>query len=404
MILPVAGMAAEAKDLKSTMARGQPRELGWLSSRALGEGAPRVAQRESRNQGEGMTTNVVVATYHGVVLGCDSLSSMVERAYFPFRSPNAVARNPDGTPMRDAQGRPLVALSDENFIQTPTTVVGGVQKMFVLYQDKDTDNVERSVAATTAGLGTLNGVVIAELAERFRRKCFADQKDYSSAEQVVNDFIDYLRPLWQQEVGYDPTKGDDFYLTEDLMFLVSGYCPDDEYIKVYEVSIAAPPSGKATEQFANAPHCSAAWAGQTSSIESLIMGSNYNARWPVHQAFSKALEVQRDTLVASVIEQLKANGVDVPEGIQLDVRAELPTGLPWNAGAPQFNWQNLPVQSAVDLVSTLVNAESAIQKFAMGIPTVGGRTRLGLMRRGIPFAFLNEPEIIHQHVGYNHDA
>ncbi len=351
-----------------------------------------------------MTTNVVVATYHGVVLGCDSLSSIVERAYFPFRSPNAIARNPDGTPLRDAAGRALVALDDENFVQTATNVVGGVQKMFVLYQDKDTVDVERSVAATTAGLGTLNGVVIAELADRFRRKCFADGKVYSQAAQVVDDFIDYLRPLWEQEVRYDPARGDDFYTTDDLMFLISGYCPEDEYIKVFRVHIAAAPRGQATEQFSDFPHCSACWEGQTSSIAALINGSNVESRIPVVRAVAKALEVQRDTLVASVIDQLKAQGVQIPEGIQLDLQAELPAQLPWQEGAPIINWENLPVQSAVDLVSTLVNAESAIQKFRMGVPTVGGRTRLGLMRRGTPFAFLNEPEIVHQHVGYNHDA
>lgn len=351
-----------------------------------------------------MTTNVVVATYHGVVLGCDSLSSIVERAYFPFRSPNAIARNPDGTPLRDAAGRPLVVLNDDNFVQTPTNVVGGVQKMFVLYEDKETVDVERSVAATTAGRGTLNGVVIAELAERFRRKCFADGRVFSRAAEVVDDFIDYLRPLWEQEVGYDAARGDDFYTTEDLMFLVSGYCPDDDYIKVYRVSIAAAPRGQSTEQFPESPHCSACWEGQTSSIASLINGSNVESRMPVVRAVAKALEVQRDTLVASVIEQLKAQGIQIPDDIQLDVQAELPSQLPWLDGAPIINWENLPVQSAVDLVSTLVNAESAIQKFKMGIPTVGGRTRLGLMRRGTPFAFLNEPEIVHQHVGYNHDA
>jgi len=276
--------------------------------------------------------------------------------------------------------------------------------MFVLYQDRDPIDVERSVAATTAGMGTLNGVVIADLADRFRRKCFVEQKVYATVNQVVNDFIDYLRPLWEQEVRYDPARGESFYRSEDVQFLISGYCPDDQYIKAFEVSIAAGTNGSATELFPEAPHCSAAWAGQTSSIEALINGSSFNSRWPVHQAVTAAMEAQRDSLVTSLIDQLRAQGIQIPEDVQLDVDAILPSDLPWNAGAPAISWANLPVQSAVDLVSTLVNAESAIQKFAMGIPTVGGRTRVGLMRRGIPFAFLNEPEIVHDHVGYNQDA
>lgn len=351
-----------------------------------------------------MTTNVVVATYHGVVLGCDSLSSIVERAYFPFRAPDALARDEQGELIRDPQGRPLIIFDDRNLQMTPTNIMGGVRKMFILYQDKDSSDIERSIAATTAGLGTLNGVVISDLADRFRRRCFADGRVYETAEQVVNDFIDYLRPLWEQQVQFDAEKGEGYYRQDDLQFIVSGYGPGDDYIKVFRVSIASGESGEVTELFPDAPHCSAAWGGQTSSIEALINGSSFNAMFPIHQAVTAAMERQRSTLVTSVLEQLREQGVPIPEQAQLDITVELPEDLPWGQGGPQFSWANLPVQSAVDLVSTLVNAESAIQKFAMGIPTVGGRTRVGLMQRGMPFAFLNEPEIVHQHVGYNHDA
>lgn len=348
-----------------------------------------------------MTVNVVVATYHGVVLGCDSLSSIVERAYFPFRTPDALARDEDGNLMRDRQGRLLLAFSDENLQETPTNIMGGVQKMFLLYEDSDANDIECSIAATTSGLGTLNGVVIAELAERFRRKVALLCPDKTRAENVVNAFIDFLRPQWEQQVNYESTDEAAREYLSDLQFLISGYGSNDEYIKVYRVSISR---REAQEMFPNTPHCSAAWAGQSNTIASLVNGVHPSTQWAVGRTIADALQSQRESVVRSVLEQLRAQEVEIPEPFEATIEEQLPGNLPWNEGAPLIDWANLPVQSAVDLASTLVNAESAIQKFAMGIPMVGGRTRIGLMRRGAPFAFLNEPQIIHEHVGYNHDA
>lgn len=348
-----------------------------------------------------MTTNVVVATYHGVVLGCDSLSSIVERAYFPFRTPDALARDADGNPMFDAQGRPLLVYSDANFVLTPTNIMGGVQKMFVLFESGEQDDIECSVAAITSGLGTLNGVVIAELAAKFRRSAKGGNKAYQTAAEVVQDFVAFVRPLWEQQTGFVAVDEAMRPMLDDLQFLACGYGPGDEYTKVFRISVS---EESMPELFFKAPHCSAAWAGQSNAISSLINGVSPDTRWILGRSVVSALDTQRQSIVAEVLEQLRQQGVEIPEPFEAQINAQVPGDLPWLEGAPAMDWANLPVQSAVDLVSTLVNAESAIQKFAMGIPTVGGRTRIGLMRRGMPFAFLNEPEITHHHVGYNHDA
>ena len=156
--------------------------------------------------------------------------------------------------------------------------------------------------------------------------------------------------------------------------------------------------------FPNPPHCSAAWAGQSNAIASLINGVHPTAKLAIERRVADGLSSQREAIVRSVLDQLRASNVDIPDPFEAVFEEDLPGRLPWEEGIPDIDWANLPVQSAVDLASTLVNAESAIQKFAMGIPMVGGRTRIGLMRRGFPFTFLNEPQIVHEHVGYGHDA
>lgn len=347
-----------------------------------------------------MTINVVVSTYHGVVLGCDSLSSIVERAYFPFRSNASPALDADGNMIRDADGNLVIPFREDQLVSTATNIMGGVQKMFLLHESRDPESVDCSVAAITSGLGALNGVVIAELGQRFRKSCAQREEPYRSAEDVVDDFLAFVRPLWEIQVGYAAAPEESRRWLNDLNFLIAGYGPDDEYIKVFRVSVS---QESIVETFPDAPHCSAAWAGQSDSVASLINGQSAMTIRQVSKSIVEALTAQRKSIVESMLQQLRAQGVAVPEPFEAELEEIIPPALPWNAGGPAIDWPNLPVQSAVDLVSTLVNAESGIQKFAMGIPGVGGRTRIGLMRRGIAFAPLNEPDIIHSNIGYNHD-
>ena len=347
-----------------------------------------------------MTINVVVATYHAVVLGCDSLSSIVERAYFPFRGDASPARDAQGQFLRDVEGNLVIPYKGDQLVNTATNIVGGVQKMFLLHESHDPENVDCSIAAMTSGLGTLNGLVIAEIAHRFKKRCAQNEQNYSTALAVVQEFVEFVRPLWEAHVSFNETEENIREWLEDLNFLVAGYGPDDDYIKVFRVSVS---NRTTVETFPDAPHCSAAWAGQSDSVASLVNGKSPLIVRQVSKAIVEALAAQRQSIVESVLRQLREQGVQVPDPFEAEVQEVIPPTLPWNAGGPEIDWANLPVQSAVDLVSTLVNAESGIQKFSMGIPMVGGRTRIGLMRRGVPFAFLNEPNIIHNNVGYDHD-
>lgn len=347
-----------------------------------------------------MTINVVVSTFHGVVLGCDSLSSIVERAFFPFRRGASPARDADGNMIRDADGNLVIPYREDQLVSTATNIMGGVQKMFLLYESSDPENVESSVAAMTSGLGTLTGIVIAELGQRFRKQCVQRGTEFRSAHAVVSAFLEYVRPLWEAEVDFNGTAEESRKWLGDLNFLVAGYGPDDTYIKVFRASVLRE---SVVETFPDPPHCSAAWAGQSESVASLINGQSALTIRQVSKAIVEALSAQRASIIESVLERLRAQGVAVPEPFEAEIEEVIPPALPWNGGGPEIDWANLPVQSAVDLVSTLVNAESGIQKFAMGIPGVGGRTRIGLMRRGTPFTFLNEPDIIHSNIGYNHD-
>ncbi|MGH8077998.1 MAG: hypothetical protein ACREPE_11830, partial [Lysobacter sp.] len=249
----------------------------------------RVHEQDRPRGGHSNAINVVVATFHAVVLGCDSLSSMVEPAFFPFRGGSSLAMGADGEPMKDAEGYFLVPYRPDQVVQTATNIMGGVQKMFLLCEDRDGENVDCSVAALTSGLGTLSGLTIAEVARRSRRQSLLLGHP-ARALDVCAAFLEFVRPRWEAQVGFQ--EGVEQAWLPDLRFLIAGYGPDDTYINVFRIDVA---TNSCEEQFSDEPHCSAAWDGQASSVARMINGYDASLRQQVSRGILEALRSQRES-------------------------------------------------------------------------------------------------------------
>lgn len=344
--------------------------------------------------GAQLTINVAIATYDAIVLGCDSLSSVVERAIFPFRENSAFALDANGNQIRDADGNLVVALRQDQLAYTATSVMGGVRKMFVLYEDAN-GQCDCSVAAVTSGMATIDGVTIAEHANRYRLALMRDKVRFGTVEEAAAHFLAHVRVLWENEyvrLGYThPSQA-------ALHFLVAGYCGEDARFKIFRISVE---ENQSKDQLAHEPFTGAAWDGQSNFAARLLMGVDPNLQDQVNRGIVDALRAQRESLLKSFTEAIAAAGI---ADLELELNETLPAAPPWSSAIAPIDWGNMPVQTAVELVSALVNTESGMQKFVQGIPVVGGRTRIGLLRRNTPFAMLNEPALTHAHTGYQTDA
>jgi hypothetical protein len=107
------------------------------------------------------------------------------------------------------------------------------------------------------------------------------------------------------------------------------------------------------------------------------------------------------TLPESVLEKL---GASLPEDVDTSLPEAPSLEFPWEAYQFGMDFRNFPLQASVDLVSFLVNLQGGRAKFVDGVPTVGGRTRIGLITPHEGFRMLNEPEIVHRNLGFGHDA
>lgn len=337
-----------------------------------------------------MTINIALETNNCIILGCDSYSSVTEYAYFPFRSNSDYARDGNGEIIRDANGSFLVPCA--NLVAMPTSVMGGAKKMFCIYEDE-----ESCVAAVTSGLATINGITISEHARRFYTKNKDNKTKYSSTLDVAHSFQAHMLSEWRLQFGAEPDGSRSELL---LDFIIAGYCKNDAHGAVYKIGLH---DNLLQPTFSCNPPSGITWAGQANYIERLLRGHDATLHEAINKSYISSLENQRKETIARINQTLKDNNFTLPEAISIQVDEDKPMQLPWDAGYADIDYGNMPTQYAIDLVEMLVNTQSGMQRFARGIPTVGGRTHIGVLTRGEPFRLLNPPELQHRHTGYGDD-
>ncbi len=334
---------------------------------------------------------MAIATFDAIVLGCDSLSSRTTQAVLPFTNGAGFAMDADGKEMVDAYGNKVVSTAH---LQTVVTdVFTGARKMFLLYEDDDC-----TVAAVTAGLAVLNGLTIAGTVARFRREAAA-QQSFRTVEEVVKAFKEYVRSEWEHFVKLDSIPSERVPYLPDLQFIIGGYSLDEISGAVYKVSIR---NNSAEAQFGWETKSGACFAGQADYVERLLTGVDSRFFDTLCQRADEQILSARRAGANEVLKQLETAKVAVPEGMQVELPEAWFDPGPFDSYA-QIDFANLPTQYAVELVELLVNLQSGMQRFQMGVATVGGRSHVGVIRRGEKFRMLNEPDLVHSHTGYNHD-
>lgn len=339
-----------------------------------------------------MTINIAIATFDAIVLGCDSLSSQVEQAIFPLRPNVGFARDADGNELFDAMGNRVV--STAHLQPLVTNVFGGAQKMFCLYEDDET-----SVAAVTAGMATLCGVTIAGIAARFRKTCALEKRQFTSVRGVADAFLAHVRASWEEEVGFDETPEEQMPYLGDVQFIVGGYGMDDAKSQVFKLYVK---TSTLEEQFNWETRSGTCFGGQSNFVERLLVGVDGQLAQTIEMVMRAQSEAHAQDVTQNLLDQLTGEGVIIPEGFRFQI-PEMPVNLPWFDQVASIDFGNLPTQYAVDLVEPLVNLQSGMQRFANGVATVGGRTHVGVLKRGEKFTMLNEPKLVHNHTGYSHD-
>ncbi len=334
-----------------------------------------------------MTINVALVTTDALILGCDSVASTSKTVIEPWRF---LDREQDGTAKLDADGKIVARFDYSAYTTVVTDVWSGVTKMFELCREGS------KIAATTAGLAALNDRSMSNLAAQFLQEIHGAPGS-DQVEEVVKRFLGFMRAAYDQHYEGEAIP-DEF--KEEIEFLIGGYGVGDHFPSLYRVQTK---SNKYEEVYKEGK-CGAAWAGQADGVSRLIFGYDHRLKFRAQREAAKAIDKFYDefsTATAKILEDvLQALGKDLPAGISAELPAKPQVDFPWGDFQLDIEFQNLPLQDAVDCVSYLVNLQSGRAKFVRGVATVGGRTHIGVLTRTRDFRMLSEPEIIHRNTGF----
>jgi len=340
-----------------------------------------------------MTINVGLVTSEALILGCDSISSISKTMIDPFKGSGPYATDENGEFLKDKEGNLLIAFKNPESVVTAT--YSGVTKMFKLYEHNGT-----VVAGTTAGQAKLNDRTIASLASEFYEHIKERKTPFANVKAVANSFYKFMRKEYELDQK-DTGVPEEFW--SPLEFLVGGHGRRDKFPSLYRIQVQ---NKKVDEQFADG-ECGVAWAGQADNVERLIRGYDSILKYTIEQTIDEIFDAYHNDMcggmtkiIGTILNKIEQ---DLPDGIDLSLPVKPQVDLGWSNYRTNIDYANLPLQDALDFVSTLVMTQSGVQKFSRGTATVGGRTHIGIATRSKGFDMLNEPTLEHKHTGFTHD-
>jgi hypothetical protein len=217
---------------------------------------------------------------------------------------------------------------------------------------------------------------------------------------ICDDFLKFLREKYDQNYADSPVPEQ---FREGPVLLVGGYGKDDVFPSICRMNIQR---NRVTCTFEKG-HTGVSWNGQSDAVERFIRGYDRDARADIRSTLRGALTTQAEGLTTfftkKINEILDKLGEKMPDGIDLQLPDAPSTAIDWNQYKFPLNYGNLPIQDAVNFVSFLVLIQAGKSRFAAGVPTVGGRTHIGVVTRDKGFRLLNEPELQHRYTGFSDD-
>ena len=333
-----------------------------------------------------MTVNVALVTSEALILGCDSIAST--RGYYlnPFKFPLEP----------DEEGKYVLKFTFDDIERPVVDVRSGVTKMFPIHEG------ESPVAAVTSGVAKLNDKTMRAIAEEYLRRRAGMSKTLVNVHAIANDFLRFVRKEYEDNYKDSELK-EPFW--DGPEFLVGGFGRDDSFPSLFRIRV------KENEIF---PHftrdrgandgAGIAWNGQASAVERWAKGYDVRLTAKINDAFDQHRKDMTEVMIRVLAEILEKLEAEMPGGVETTLPDKPDLDAIWSAVNLPIDYSNLPEQDGVELVAHLVNMQSGRDKFASGVATVGGRTHIGIVTKSKGFRMLNEPEVVHQHVGFGDHA
>jgi hypothetical protein len=252
------------------------------------------------------------------------------------------------------------------------------------------------VAAITAGLAKLGERTMSSCALEFFHSQQTLGDPLRTVNAVADAFLTFMRAKYDEHYANSPVPEE---FREGPMFLVGGYGSADYLPAIVRVDLQL----NRTYVHFGPGQGGIAWEGQSNAVERLIRGHDASVRTAVEKAVTDGILQIREA-VKTGVEQTLQTMIDRVRRIRSEICGSSARDAP---NCPTVGWYqarigygNLPLQDAIDFAAYLVNTQSGVSKFAQGVPTVGGRTHIGLITRQDGFKMIDESPLTHRNTGF----
>lgn len=247
-----------------------------------------------------------------------------------------------------AQGNDVTAkFSRSDFQSVVVRTVSGVRKMFPV----GTPRVP--MMAVTSGVAKLKKRTIASLALEFHRSALHGD----TVAATVENFRAFMRTYYE---GHYQQLAVPNRFRDALTFLVGGYGKDAKFPALHRVDVKEDTTERLHWRGSNG----IAWAGKADAVSRIVLGFDHHLRQAIY---------------------------------------DIDKNFPFDQFRAGFEYADLPLQEAINMVAYLVLVQSAKERFVPDIPVVGGRTHIGVITKERGIQLINEPELTHEHIGFFDD-
>ena len=327
-----------------------------------------------------MTTLVAFATKDALVLGCDSLGSMMKEMVDPWRLAKdffdqnfKLKVDEDGDPLLK-EFKDIYATAQE----IPYNQMTHVTKMFSL------SPLEMGIMVT--GISSIGNRTIKSLVNEFKRTDLAFNKKKSPSNYTVktlsNRLLKFIGKFYDEK--YPGKMG-----KPSLELMIGGYdkrkpIPTIYRIYVHKKKVESPLNGG----------FGIAFGGQTQEIERLVFGIDFFNEIRLTRRIQDLFDRYRDLLQ----ESLKKKGVSEKLKRFTAFGDKLKLFKDWGFYEFVADWADFSEQNAIECVNFFVEIMIKSQQFSSMLPIVGGDVHVGLITKEDGFRFISREE--YEHEGY----
>lgn len=329
-----------------------------------------------------MTTLVALATKDALVMGCDSLGSMMKKMIDPFDLVRDFFDPKKNWKLRiNKEGNPILKeFKDvhDKAQEIPYNQMTHVTKMFSL------SPLEMGVMVT--GISSIGNRTIKSLVNEFKRTDVAFNKGKSPSNYTVktlsNRLLKFIGEYYDKEHSEKMVK-------PSLELMVGGYDKQKPIPTIYRIYVHK----KTVESPFNGGF-GIAFGGLTQEIERLVFGIDFINRIRLSLRVEELFDRYRDLLQDS----LKKKGISEKLKRFTAFGNKLKLFKDWGFYEFVADWGDFSEQNAIECVNFFVEIMIKSQQFSSMLPMVGGDAHIGLITKEDGFRFISREE--YEHEGY----